>query len=172
MYLRHAPFGFSLIFVFGIFLSAAGLSQTAHAVEPDEILKDATLEKRARKISAELRCLVCQNQSIDDSNAPLARDLRVLVRDRLKKGDSDTQVFEYVVSRYGDFVLLKPPFGASTILLWLSPFLVLGFASFILLRSYRSRLAASSTGAANSAALSDEELAALKRINEEDESPE
>jgi cytochrome c-type biogenesis protein CcmH len=99
----------------------------ARAVQPDEILPDAAMELRAREISGGLRCLVCQNQSIDDSDAPLAKDLRVLVRERLKAGDSDQAVVDYVVARYGDFVLLKPPFRLSTLLLWLSPlFLLLG----------------------------------------------
>ncbi len=93
----------------------------AHAVEPDEILPDARMEARARGLSGELRCLVCQNQSIDDSNAPLARDLRLLVRERLKAGDSDDAVLRFVVARYGDFVLLRPPFNFNTLLLWLGP---------------------------------------------------
>ena len=95
--------------------------QPAHAVDPGEILSDPVLETRARTISAELRCLVCQNQSIDDSDADLARDLRVLVRDRLKAGDSDSEIFDFVVARYGDFVLLNPPFKAKTFLLWAGP---------------------------------------------------
>ena len=97
----------------------------AWAVQPDEILSDPTLETRARHISAGLRCLVCQNQSIDDSDASLARDLRLLVRERLKAGDSDDKVMQFVEDRYGEFVLLRPPFGARTLLLWLAPFLVL-----------------------------------------------
>jgi cytochrome c-type biogenesis protein CcmH len=97
----------------------------AAAVQPDERLADPALEQRARDISAELRCLVCQNQSIDDSNAPLARDLRLLVRQRLTAGDTDAEVRDYLVDRYGDFVLLKPPFEASTLILWLTPLLVL-----------------------------------------------
>jgi cytochrome c-type biogenesis protein CcmH len=106
----------------------------AAAVEPDEILADAALEARARDISKELRCLVCQNQSIDDSNAKLARDLRLLVRERITKGDSNRQVIAYIVARYGDFVLLKPPFKATTWALWLGPPLVLmiGFLAVIL----------------------------------------
>ncbi|MBX9684583.1 MAG: cytochrome c-type biogenesis protein CcmH [Hyphomicrobium sp.] len=106
----------------------AGISfdaSVARAVQPDEVLSDTALEKRARALSAHLRCLVCQNQSIDDSDAPLARDLRVLVRERLKAGESDAAVFDYVVARYGDFVLLKPPFKISTLLLWASPLLLL-----------------------------------------------
>ena len=97
----------------------------ARAVQPDEILPDPLLEGRARTISEGLRCLVCQNQSIDDSAAPLARDLRLLVRDRLKAGDTDQAVRDYLVARYGDFVLLKPPFEPATALLWTAPFLVL-----------------------------------------------
>ncbi|MFA6267960.1 MAG: cytochrome c-type biogenesis protein [Pseudolabrys sp.] len=98
----------------------------AFAVQPDEILKDPALEARARVLSQELRCMVCQNQSIDDSDAPLARDLRLLVRDRLQKGDTDKQVLEFLVDRYGNFVLLKPPFELQTLLLWaLSPLVLL-----------------------------------------------
>lgn len=93
----------------------------ALALQPDEILKDPALEARAREISKELRCLVCQNQSIDDSDATLARDLRILVRDRLKAGDSDAEAVEFIVERYGDFVLLRPPFKNSTLILWIGP---------------------------------------------------
>jgi len=97
----------------------------AGAVQPDEQLADPGLERRAREISVGLRCLVCQNQSIDDSDAPLARDLRILVRQRLQAGDSDAGVRDYLVARYGDFILLRPPFGATTLLLWLTPVIVL-----------------------------------------------
>lgn len=90
----------------------------ALAVTPDEMLKDPALEARARSISRELRCLVCQNQDIDDSEAPLAHDLRVLVRDRLKKGETDGQVIDYIAARYGEFVLLKPRFELRTLALW------------------------------------------------------
>tara|TARA_R110002110_G_scaffold30871_5_gene109171 strand:- start:750 stop:1253 length:504 start_codon:yes stop_codon:yes gene_type:complete len=93
----------------------------ALALEPDEILKDPALEARAREISKELRCLVCQNQSIDDSDATLARDLRILVRDRLKAGDTDAEAVDFIVERYGDFVLLRPPFKNSTLILWIGP---------------------------------------------------
>jgi cytochrome c-type biogenesis protein CcmH len=108
---------------------------TAHAVNPDEILPDPALEHRARGISAQLRCMVCQNQSIDDSNAELARDLRLLVRERLKDGDSDGQVIDYVVSRYGEFVLLKPRLSGKTIILWAMPgaLLLIGALSLVLL---------------------------------------
>jgi len=112
----------------------------ALAVQPDEVLPDPALESRAREISKELRCLVCQNQSIDDSNAPLARDLRVLVRERLKAGDSDSGVLGYVTDRYGDYVLLRPPFKATTLVLWVAPFAILllgGLATAVFLRGRR-----------------------------------
>lgn len=96
-----------------------------HAVQPDEILRDAGLETRARSLSAQLRCMVCQNQSIDDSDAPLARDIRVLVRERLRSGDSDAAIRDFLVGRYGAFILLKPPFERATLLLWGMPLLVL-----------------------------------------------
>ena len=108
----------------GLVLCLAAVS--AGAVNPDEMLDDPALEARAREISKGLRCLVCQNQSIDDSDADLARDLRVLVRERLVSGDSDGQVIDYVVSRYGDFVRLRPPFKAPTYALWLGPALIGG----------------------------------------------
>ena len=113
---------------FGFLLAAALLALLAlpaGATQPGEILSDPALEARAREIGAELRCLVCQNQSIDDSNAPLAHDLRVIVRERLVAGDSDEQVIAFVVERYGDYVLLKPPFKTSTLLLWGAPLLAL-----------------------------------------------
>jgi cytochrome c-type biogenesis protein CcmH len=97
-------------------------SVATYAVLPDEMLSDRTLEARARALSRGLRCMVCQNQSIDDSEAPLARDLRILVRERLKEGDSDAQVLNYLTARYGEFVLLKPPLAWHTALLWLTPF--------------------------------------------------
>jgi len=108
-----------------LLIAALLASPAALAVQPDEILKDPALEARARAISKELRCLVCQNQSIDDSDATLARDLRIVVRDRLKAGDTDTQTVAFVVERYGDFVLLRPPFKASTLILWIGPGLIL-----------------------------------------------
>jgi len=97
----------------------------AYAVQPDEIMPDPAKEARARDLSRELRCMVCQNQSIDDSEAPLARDLRLLVRERIAAGDSDTQVIDFLVARYGEFVLLKPRFNLHTLLLWLLPPLAL-----------------------------------------------
>jgi cytochrome c-type biogenesis protein CcmH len=106
------------------------------AVMPDEVLKDPALESRARVLSQELRCVVCQNQSIDDSNAPLAHDLRVLLRDRLASGDSDQQALDFIVARYGNFVLLKPPMQLNTLLLWIGPLLILlvagiGFGRYV-----------------------------------------
>jgi cytochrome c-type biogenesis protein CcmH len=115
------------------------LASTSLAVEPDEILPDAQLEARARAISSGLRCLVCQNQSIDDSNAPLARDLRLLVRERLKAGDSDAQVMRFVEDRYGEFVLLRPELNAHTVLLWLAPLIVLLGAIWVGLRALAQR---------------------------------
>ena len=112
----------------------------ARAVQPDEILKDATLEARARHLSQELRCLVCQNQSIDDSNAPLARDLRVLLRERLTAGDNDGEVLAFLVARYGEFVLLRPPLSAHTAVLWLAPFLLLAAGCLLLFARARARL--------------------------------
>ena len=117
----------------------------AHAVEPGEALADPALEARARDLSADLRCLVCQNQSIDDSHAPLAKDLRLLVRERLAAGDSDDQVRNYLVQRYGDFVLLKPPLRIGTLLLWGAPLMVLLAGGFGLLRASRRRSASMAT---------------------------
>ena len=97
----------------------------AWAVEPDEMLDDPELERRAREISKNLRCLVCQNENIDESNADLARDLRILLRERLKAGDTDEEAVQYIVDRYGEYVLLKPRFGLHTLVLWLGPFMVL-----------------------------------------------
>ncbi len=111
----------------------------ALATQPGEILDDPALEARAREIGAELRCLVCQNQSIDDSNAPLAHDLRVIVRERLVAGDTDEQVIDFVVERYGDYVLLKPPFKADTLLLWAAPILALIGGGLIVLFARRRR---------------------------------
>lgn len=127
-----------LIFLFALIL-VTPVTQRAHSVEPGEILDDPALERRARDISLNLRCLVCQNQSIDDSNAPLAKDLRVLVRDRLKKGDTDAQVIDFVVDRYGEFVLLKPRFAPHTLLLWLAPLLIFLIGLFMIYRYHRSR---------------------------------
>ena len=131
----------------------------AYAVEPGEVMADPALEARARNLSADLRCLVCQNQSIDDSHAPLAKDLRMLVRERLQAGDSDDQVRTYLVQRYGDFVLLKPPLRIGTLLLWGAPLMVLLAGAFGLVIASRRRNA----GVA-SAALSPDEQARLDKL--------
>jgi cytochrome c-type biogenesis protein CcmH len=117
----------------------------ARAFQPDEVLSDPKLEARARALSAELRCLVCQNQSIDDSDAPLARDLRVLIRERLVAGDSDGEAMDFVVARYGEFVLLRPRFAPHTLVLWLGPAAILllgGIGTIMFVRSRRRPLAA------------------------------
>jgi len=129
--------------------SALALASThAAAVEPGEMLKDPALEARARHISQELRCLVCQNQSIDDSSAELARDLRLLVRERLTAGDTDDAVLAFVEARYGEFVLLRPRLAPHTLLLWAAPLLLLGGAATVLLRRARSRPGAANEPAA------------------------
>ena len=116
------------------------------AVQPDEILPNPALEARARDLSRELRCMVCQNQSIDDSDAPLARDLRLLVRERLTAGDSDTQVLDFLTARYGDFVLLSPPFNWRTALLWLLPAGLLLAGAIVLVVAVRRQRGRSSEG--------------------------
>ena len=131
----------------------------ALAVTPQERLPDAAQESRAREVSAGLRCLVCQNQSIDDSEAPLARDLRVLVRDRIKAGDSNGQVIDFVVARYGQYVLLKPPFALNTLLLWFGPLLIFLAGAFGLWRM-RTRMVSNAAGQA----LDEAEKAELERI--------
>jgi cytochrome c-type biogenesis protein CcmH len=124
-------------------MAALSIAAPALAVQPDEILTDPALEARARAISAGLRCLVCQNQSIDDSDAPLARDLRILVRDRLKAGDSDEQIVNFVVDRYGEFVLLKPRFEPHTMLLWLAtPIVGLAALTMVILAARRRKIEA------------------------------
>jgi cytochrome c-type biogenesis protein CcmH len=128
--------------VFAVMLLVQG-ALPARAVEPDEVLKDPQLEARARQISEGLRCLVCQNQSIDDSAAPLAKDLRLLVRERLKAGDTDQEIEDFVVARYGEFVLLKPRFEPHTLLLWLATPVVFLAALIALVMFYRRRAAAS-----------------------------
>ncbi len=147
-------------FILAMFLLALSLSP-ALAVVPSEVLDDPVLEQRAREISKGLRCVVCQNQSIDDSNADLARDMRVLVRERLVAGDSNQQVLDYMVSRYGDFVLLDPPFKVSTYALWFGPGLILGLGIFVVIIFYRRRSDEEETAVA---ALSDEESRRLERI--------
>jgi len=141
-------------------LIAASLAAPALAVLPDEILADPALEARARLISKDLRCVVCQNQSIDDSDAPLARDLRIVVREQITMGRTDAQTMDYVVERYGNFVLLKPPLEAATIALWAGPFafLLIGAAGLIW---WRRRAAPPEADALADAPLSPEEARAL-----------
>jgi cytochrome c-type biogenesis protein CcmH len=124
-----------------LLLFAMIVAVPAWAVQPDEVLPDPVLEARARVLSKELRCMVCQNQSIDDSDAPLARDLRLLVRERLKDGDSDRQVIDFLVARYGEFVLLKPRLSLHTALLWLGPpaTLIGGVLALLFIARRRSR---------------------------------
>ncbi len=125
-------------FVLGAWL-ALGAALPAHAVEPDEILRDPVLEARARTLSEGLRCLVCQNESVDDSHADLARDIRVLVRQRLEAGDTDAAIRAYLVARYGTFILLRPPLEARTLLLWGTPLLVLVGGGCAILLALRRR---------------------------------
>ena len=134
------------------------------AVNPDEVLDDPLLEKRARALSVNIRCLVCQNQSIDDSNADLARDLQILVRERLIAGDSDTEVLDYLISRYGDFVMLKPPFKGSTFILWLGPLFVFVLAVIGLVIYFRRRQAELANTSDSSSRLSSEEREQLNRL--------
>jgi len=138
----------------------------ALAVQPDEVMSDPVLEGRARGLSKELRCMVCQNQSIDDSDAPLARDLRLLVRERLKGGESDQQVLDFLVARYGDFVLLKPPFNWHTALLWLGPpgALVGGALVLVLVIRRRIRRGATDTAKPEGGNLTPAEEARLARL--------
>ena len=116
-----------------------------HAVQPDEVLPDAAQEARARELSKELRCMVCQNQSIDDSDAPLAKDLRILVRERIKAGDSNRQVLDFLVARYGEFVLMRPTLHGANLLLWLAPFAVLVVGGAGIFIAYRRRRAPTPT---------------------------
>ncbi|HEY9080380.1 cytochrome c-type biogenesis protein [Magnetovibrio sp.] len=115
---------------------------SAHAVEPNEILRDPALEARAREVGKELRCVVCQNQSIDDSNAELAGDMRVLVRERIAAGDTNQQVLDYMVDRYGDYVLLDPPFKTATLVLWIGPGVIAGLGLVWVVMMFRRRKAA------------------------------
>jgi cytochrome c-type biogenesis protein CcmH len=149
-----------LVAWFVLIASLLLLAAPAHAVRPDEMLADPALEARARDIGQELRCLVCRNQSIDDSDADLAHDLRVLVRERLQAGDTNAQVIAYIRSRYGDFVLLRPPLALGTVLLWAGPALILLLGAFGVMRFYRTR--ARNPGSAT--ALSPDEQRRLKAV--------
>jgi cytochrome c-type biogenesis protein CcmH len=134
-------------------------------VQPDEIMNDPQLEARARALSQELRCMVCQNQSIDDSDAPLARDLRLLVRERIAHGDTDAQVIDFLVARYGPFVLLKPPFNPHTLMLWLLPPLALAGGAIALVFYARRRAVPGAIASQNGTVpLSAEEQAELARL--------
>ncbi|WOH68409.1 cytochrome c-type biogenesis protein [Bradyrhizobium sp. BWA-3-5] len=136
----------------------------AYAVQPDEIMADPAKEARARDLSRELRCMVCQNQSIDDSDAPLARDLRLLVRERIAGGDSDRQVIDFLVARYGEFVLLKPRFSPHTLLLWLLPPLALAGGGLALWYYGRRRPAPGSAADPSLRDLTEEEEERLERL--------
>ena len=142
----------------------AMLATTAHAVQPDEIMADTAKEARARDLSRELRCMVCQNQSIDDSEAPLARDLRLLVRERIAAGDSDAQVMDFLVSRYGEFVLLKPRLNSHTWLLWFLTPLELGLGGTALWMQGRRRARSDAEQDAASSSLTPEEEARIDRL--------
>ena len=134
--------------LFALALAALAWAAPARAVQPDEMLPNPALEARARNLSRELRCMVCQNQSIDDSDAPLARDLRILVRDRLKAGDDDKQVLDFLTARYGEFVLLKPRFSWRTAALWGTPaaLLLIGGLGLVLFLRRRAAPAGATPG--------------------------
>ena len=149
----------SMAIVFTVFAAS-----NAHAVQPDEIMADPARESRARDLSRELRCMVCQNQSIDDSEAPLARDLRLLVRERIAAGDSDGQVIDFLVARYGEFVLLKPRLNPHTLLLWLLPPLALAGGGLTLWTYARRRARSAAHGKDAPLKLSAEEEARLTRL--------
>ena len=134
MILRN--FIFNKIFFFIVLSSLISLIATniCYAVEPEEFLKDQKQELRARDISKNVRCLVCQNQSIDESSAPLAKDLRIIIRNKIKKGQTEEEIYKFLTDRYGDFILLNPPLKASTIILWILPILLFIFCIFIIYR--------------------------------------
>jgi cytochrome c-type biogenesis protein CcmH len=146
-------------------------SPAAHAVQPDEIMSDPVKESRARDLSRELRCMVCQNQSIDDSEAPLARDLRLLVRERIAAGDSDAQVVDFLVARYGEFVLLKPRLEPHTLLLWLLPPLALAGGGFALWMHSRRRAKSAAAEDQSLFKLTADEEARLERLIAAEPSP-
>jgi cytochrome c-type biogenesis protein CcmH len=143
----------------------------AYAVQPDEIMSDAAKEARARELSRELRCMVCQNQSIDDSEAPLARDLRLLVRERIAAGDSDAQVIDFLVARYGEFVLLKPRLNSHTWLLWLLPPLALAGGGLALWLHHRRRQKSTAMQDDSLFRLTADEEARLERLIASEPSP-
>jgi cytochrome c-type biogenesis protein CcmH len=147
------------------------MSSPAYAVQPDEIMADPVKESRARDLSRELRCMVCQNQSIDDSEAPLARDLRLLVRERIAAGDSDAQVINFLVARYGEFVLLKPRFESHTWLLWLLPPFALAGGGLALWMHNRRRTKSAAAGDESLSKLSADEEARLDALLEQGKAP-
>jgi cytochrome c-type biogenesis protein CcmH len=153
------------------FAIAVVAASPARAVQPDEIMSDVAKEARARDLSRELRCMVCQNQSIDDSEAPLARDLRLLVRERIAAGDSDAQVIDFLVARYGEFVLLKPRLSSHTWLLWLLPPLALAGGGFALWNFGRRRTKAGTRDDASLFKLTADEEARLERLIGAEPSP-
>ena len=153
----------SLSCVFAVAVAVLAGS-SAYAVQPDEIMSDPAKETRARDLSRELRCMVCQNQSIDDSEAPLARDLRLLVRERIAAGDSDAQVIDFLVARYGEFVLLKPRLNSHTWLLWLLPPLALAGGGAALWTYGRRRAKSGTQDDASLLKLTADEEARLKRL--------
>jgi cytochrome c-type biogenesis protein CcmH len=156
---RSRRFAIESLLAAFMLLSAA---RPVYAVTPGEMLPDAGMEARAREISQLLRCVVCQNQSIDDSSAPLAQDLRVLVRERLTSGDTNAQAIQFIVARYGNFVLLKPPVQRNTLLLWFGPALLLALAAFALRRTLAAQAARPQTAEAEPLSADDERrLAAL-----------
>ncbi len=142
------------------FLVLICCSTAAVAINPDEVLDDPVLEQRARALSAEIRCLVCQNQSIDDSDAQLARDLRVLVREKLVEGLTDAEVLDFLVARYGEFVLLKPRFNTGTLVLWIAPLALLLIAGILII--LRARKPIDQSG--KTAVLTEVEREALDRL--------
>jgi cytochrome c-type biogenesis protein CcmH len=154
-----------------VVLLAAFAAPAAYAVQPDEIMADPAKEARARDLSRELRCMVCQNQSIDDSDAPLARDLRLLVRERIGAGDSDSQVIDFLVARYGEFVLLKPRFTSHTLLLWLLPPAALAGGGLALWIHSRRRSKSAPTDDPSLLHLTEEEEARLERLIAAESSP-
>ena len=153
-----------LITISFVLLVAVFAASATYAVQPDEIMSDPTKEMRARDLSRELRCMVCQNQSIDDSEAPLARDLRLLVRERIAAGDSDAQVIDFLVARYGEFVLLKPRLKPHTLLLWLLPPLALAGGGFALWMHSRRRSRSAAAEDQSLVKLTSEEEARLQRL--------
>jgi cytochrome c-type biogenesis protein CcmH len=160
-------------FLAGVFAAILMLGcPAAYAVQPDEIMADPAKELRARDLSRELRCMVCQNQSIDDSEAPLARDLRLLVRERIAAGDSDAQVIDFLVARYGEFVLLKPRLNSHTWLLWLLPPLALGGGGLALWTYSRRRTPSGETEDQAALHLTEEEEARIERLIAAESSPE